>query len=162
MPSRSRSLLVAVVAALALAGCGHAVRAEESQERPARVERVPGRKEARVHLTALAAKRLGIRTERVRKVTDLGGSTTPSSGPTTTAPAVPPTAVVPFAAVVYLPSGEAFAYTNPSRLVFVRARIVIDRVAGGQAFVTSGPPVGTRVVTVGATELIGVELGAGE
>jgi hypothetical protein len=36
---------------------------------------------------------------------------------------------------------------------------VVDRFKGGTAILKSGPPKGTRVVTVGADEILGVEEG---
>jgi hypothetical protein len=71
-------------------------------------------------------------------------------------------AVIPYAAVIYDAEGHAFTYTSPRPLTFVRAPIRVDRTEGRLAFLAKGPPAGTRVVTVGAQELLGVEYGVEE
>lgn len=67
--------------------------------------------------------------------------------------------VIPYAAVVYTPLGDTWVYTNPEPLVYVRRPIVVDYIAGDLAYLTVGPPTGTRVVTVGSAELYGAETG---
>jgi hypothetical protein len=62
---------------------------------------------------------------------------------------------------VYDKNGATWAYTNPESLVFVRAAITIDRITEDVAILSSGPPVGMAVVTVGTAELWGVETGVG-
>jgi hypothetical protein len=47
-------------------------------------------------------------------------------------------------------------------LVFIRHQISIDRVEGESAILSEGPDAGTKVVTVGAAELIGTEFGVDE
>jgi hypothetical protein len=66
--------------------------------------------------------------------------------------------VVPYAAVVYGADGETWTYERESRN-FQRAPILIDRIDGGKAFLSDGPRPGTQVVTQGAQELLGVEIG---
>jgi hypothetical protein len=66
---------------------------------------------------------------------------------------------IPYDAVLYEPNGKAVTYTNPAPLQYVRAPVVVDRFKGGTAILKSGPPQGTRVVTVGADEILGVEEG---
>lgn len=70
--------------------------------------------------------------------------------------------IIPYAAVLYGLEGEAWVYTNPEPLVFVRHPIVIDYIDGDQAVLSEGVPAGTQVVTVGAAELLGAELGVGK
>ncbi len=67
--------------------------------------------------------------------------------------------VIPYSAVIYDQKGDTWVYTNPEPLIFVRRPIVIDYIAGDQAFLTVGPPSGTKIVTVGAEELLGAETG---
>jgi hypothetical protein len=43
--------------------------------------------------------------------------------------------------------------------VFQRADIRVARIDGNSAILTKGPPIGTPVVTTGATEIWGVEHG---
>ena len=66
--------------------------------------------------------------------------------------------VAPYKAVYYDGEGTAWVYVNPKPLVFERQRIVIERVVGELAVLTDGPPVGTKVVTVGAALLYGAEV----
>ena len=66
--------------------------------------------------------------------------------------------VVPYAALIYDPQGVAWVYTNPEPLTFQRAEVVVDRIVDDDVWITDGPPPGTRVVTVGATEVYGAEL----
>jgi hypothetical protein len=66
--------------------------------------------------------------------------------------------VIPYAAVVYGADGETWTYERESRN-FQRAPILIDRIDGGKAFLSDGPRPGTQVVTQGAQELLGVEIG---
>ena len=70
--------------------------------------------------------------------------------------------VVPHAAMLYDAQGNTWTYTNPEPLVFLRHRISVDYVQGDLAVLSDGPPVGTRVVTVGAAELFGIEFGLGK
>jgi hypothetical protein len=70
--------------------------------------------------------------------------------------------VIPYAAVLYDARGDTWAYTTPEPLRFVRQPIKIDYVDGNQAVLLDGPPAGTPVVTVGAAELLGVEIGVGK
>jgi hypothetical protein len=69
--------------------------------------------------------------------------------------------VVPSAAVFVDPEGHWWVYTNPEPLVFVRHEIDLDQQAGGRAYLSKGPPAGTKVVTVGVPELSGIEEGIG-
>ncbi|MEW6239734.1 MAG: efflux RND transporter periplasmic adaptor subunit [Chloroflexota bacterium] len=67
--------------------------------------------------------------------------------------------VIPYAAVIYDVEGNAWVYTNPEPLVFVRQPIVIDYIEGDLAILLDGPEAETAVVTVGAAELFGAETG---
>ena len=66
--------------------------------------------------------------------------------------------VIPYAAVLYDAHGDAWVYTNPEPLVFVRHRVSIAYIDGDRAVLSDGPPVGTAVVTAGGAELLGAEL----
>jgi hypothetical protein len=65
--------------------------------------------------------------------------------------------VVPYGAVLYDTKGEAWTFTNPSPLTYVRAKVVVESIDGDRAILAQGPPAGTTVVTVGASELMGAE-----
>lgn len=121
--------------ALLLAGCGGS--GDEAASEPAVVKEIAGR--TAVVLTPEAAKRLDVQTAPVRT----GGSKK----------------VIPFAAVLYDADGKTWTYTNPKPFVFVRNDISVDRIDGDRAYLATGPPSGTAVVTVGAIEIWGVEYG---
>jgi hypothetical protein len=72
-----------------------------------------------------------------------------------------PRKVVPAGAVFYDQQGEAWAYTNPEPLVFVRHHVDVDYFDRDRAVLTDGPPAGTAVVTVGAPLLLGTEFKIG-
>ena len=140
------TVLVALLATLLMAGCTKAVdtpqsadapKAEESG--PAKVEHMEGDEPARVTLAESAAKRLDIQTTEVQSASDGGMS------------------AVPYAAVLYDTNGDTWMYVNTSPLVYVRHHITVDHMDGDHAVLTNAPPVGTKVVIVGAAELFGSE-----
>ena len=133
-----------IIVSLQLVACGQ-TKADLESRPPARVEPI-GQDLSRVILTAEAAKRLGIETAPVSNA-QVGGTQRE---------------VVPYAAVYYDLNGATWVYTNPSPLTFVRASITVDSITGDMAVLSKGPPVGTSVVTVGATELYGTEFGVGQ
>ncbi len=67
--------------------------------------------------------------------------------------------VIPWSAVVYDFHGGAWVYemTNPRQ--YVRKRVDVRYVENGQAVLRSGPAAGAEVVTAGAEELFGREMG---
>ena len=99
-----------------------------------------------VVLTPEAAKRLGIETAQVR------------SQPNGNLIEL----IIPYASMIYHPNGESWTYTNPKSLVYQRHQVMIDRIEGDDVILKKGPPVGTKVVTVGVAELHGVETGLGK
>jgi hypothetical protein len=107
------------------------------------VEHVEGSDVARVTLTDEAVERIGIETAPVTAGT--GGRT-----------------VVPVATVLYDASGQAWVYTNPEGHVYLRAPVSIVDIRSGSAVLSTGPASDTPVVTVGAAELYGTELGVGD
>ena len=70
--------------------------------------------------------------------------------------------VVPYNSLLYDLNGNSWIYTNPEPLVYVRAPVEIDYVEADLAVLAKGPPIGTAVVTTGASELYGAEFGVGE
>jgi hypothetical protein len=132
------AVLVLAVAAMALPGCGDSPAEEGGGDEQAKVEPIGNTGVSSVTLTEDAAKRLGIRTARVRS----------TSARRT---------VVPYGAVLYDAGGATFTYTSPKPRVFVRAPITVVRIDGADAVLSRGPPVGTPVVTVGSQELYGSE-----
>lgn len=137
-----------VVTGLALPACTRSSADEPPSADPATVEPIDGSEVARVTLSPDAARRLDVQTAPVRRVLSRAGRRAPI--------------VIPYAAVLYDPSGDTWTYTSSDPLSFVRAPISVDRIQGDEAFLSSGPPAGTQVVTVGASELLGVEYEVGE
>ena len=130
-------ILGLVALGLAVSACGGSSESP-APPAPAKITKLAGGRD-QITLTADAAKRIDVRTAAVESD---GGNT-----------------VIPYAAVLYDPDGAAWTYTNPKPLVFVRADITVDRIDGERAILAKGPAPGTAVVTVGATELWGVEYG---
>jgi hypothetical protein len=141
-PSRRARLasgLVLVVAALPFAGCTEVETESATGYEPSKLEPVKGAGDVqRVIFTAEGARRIGLRTATVRR-----------SGRHT---------VVPYAALLYDPEGKTYVYTSPSSLEFVREEVQVRRIEGDRMVLSDGPPVGTEIVTVGATEVYGTEL----
>jgi hypothetical protein len=144
---RMGMVAILVVLALALPGCKEAPAEEEGASDLATVEPIEGSDVSQVTLSEEAAGRLDIETAPV----ETAGKTDGSARTT-----------IPYAAILYDPAGDSWTYTNPEPLVFVRAPIDVIRIDGEQALLSSGPPPGTEVVTVGAAELLGTEYGVGE
>jgi hypothetical protein len=136
--------MVALIGAVLLvSGCKQPPLAKKYH--PAKVDSTDVKGIMRVTLDARAAERIGLETTPLREeqVTIAGASVTRS--------------VIPYGAVMYDTKGETWTFTNPQPLVFVRQSIVVENVKGDRAILSEGPPVGTIVVTVGATELMGAE-----
>lgn len=152
MQHRNRWItLVLIGIALLVAGCG-GTSADEAASKAATVEPVEGTDFSRIILSAKAAERLDIQTGTVVDI-----QTNPAGKGTQTQ-----RTVIPYAAVLYEPNGETYAYTNPEPLTFVRQRIVVDYIDGDVAVLSDGPASGTRVATVGVAELFGAESGLGQ
>lgn len=131
---------VVVLAALALPACKEVVSESATGYEPAKLAAVRGRDDVKlVTFTAEGARRAGLRTAVVRPRAGHG-------------------AVVPYAALIYDAEGGTYVYTSPRPLSFVRAEVKVDRIDGGRVFLAKGPRAGTRVVTVGSTQVYGVEL----
>jgi hypothetical protein len=73
-----------------------------------------------------------------------------------------PQKIVPYSSVLYDVRGSTWVYTSPKPLVFVRHAITVDFIERDTAVLTDGPSVGTKVVSIGAAELIGAETGIGK
>jgi outer membrane murein-binding lipoprotein Lpp len=135
-----------IVVALALTGCSDtSAKDEGGSSDVATVEPIEGSDVARVTLSEDAARRLDITTAPIAA---LGGGTARTA--------------MPYAAVLYDPNGDTWAYTNPEPLVFVRSPITVVTIEGNRAVLSAGPAAGTQVVTVGAAELLGTEYEVGE
>src|SRR5215210_1014187 len=140
MRSGRRWIVVAPLCALALlTGCRDLGDDEvEVGYEPATVEPIEGSELSRVILTEDAARRIQLETSAAA---EQGNRTT-----------------VPDSAVWVDVEGEAWVYTNPDALVFVRTHVVVDHYDDGVAYLTKGIAPGTVVASVGVAELIGAEL----
>ena len=123
-----------------LAACG-----EVPEEAPvatgleaATLEEVEGQEVSRITLTGKAAERLGLTT----------GAVASAAG----------RLQIPYSALIYDAGGGTWVYTNPEPLVFVRAPVAVERIEAPTVKLVSGPQPGTKIVTVGAAELLGAEL----
>jgi hypothetical protein len=140
--SSSSSVLLAIAllaCAFVIVGCGAKVEANPPEA--VTVEKIEGTDLKKITLAQLAAERLAVETAEVESQ---------GSG-----------LVVPYAALLYDAKGQVWVYTNPEGLVFLRAEVTVDHISGDQAFLSDGPPAGTKVATVGVAELHGVEVGVG-
>jgi hypothetical protein len=148
MQARELVAAVGLVATLGLTGCTATTEAlGEASDEAAEVLPVKGSDLSRITLTQEAYDRLAIATEPVRDGIGRGASS----------PAV--RATMPAAALLYDAEGDTWAYVGESALTFRRAPVSIARLDGDVAYLSDGPAPGTPVVTVGAPELLGIELG---
>jgi hypothetical protein len=127
------------VAALALGGCNSASTSAPKVEAITIEEQESGLKI--LTLSEKAAERLGVVTAPVA-----------ASGSSMT---------IPYAAVVYDAQGATWAYVNSQPLVYMREAITVEEIDGDVARLSAGPASGTPVVTTGAAELYGAEIGVG-
>ena len=134
-------ILIAIVSALFLAACGAEEPVTGEEEKPVQLEPITGQDLNRITLTEKAAERLGLETVAVVTKQVDGAERL----------------VIPYAALLYDPSGQAWVYVNVEPLVFVRQPITVDDITGDQVILSEGPEAGANVVTMGATELFGSE-----
>ena len=132
--------LFLIIASLFLNACGGPA-PEEERASPVSLEPIPGTDLNRITLTEKAAERLGVETVPVHAQQVNGIERM----------------VVPYAALLYDPSGQAWVYVNVEPLVFVREPITVASINGDEAILSKGPEAGAAVVTLGATELFGSE-----
>ena len=137
--AKSALVALAVIGAGALAGCGSS--GEPKISASGVLVNQTATSAGQIILTQVGAQRIGVQTAPAR---------------TASAAAV---TVIPYSAVVYDPSGKAYAFTNPRPLTFVEVPISIQRIVGNSVYLTQGPRAGAKVVTVGAEELYGVQTG---
>lgn len=127
-------------AALALAACSTAPAPDLAP--PATVVPVRGSDIPRLELAPSAVQRLGIQTQPVT-----------AAAPGTAGA----TEVIPYPAIVYDTDGSSWAYVALTPDTYVRRPITVTVIRGDVALLSTGPPVGARVVTVGTAELLGTE-----
>ena len=141
--SQALALAVSVAAALSLgSSLPLAATAAAKKGASSHVEAINGSELKRVTLTQKAVDRLDIKTGVV--AVDAAGIMT-----------------APYAAVLYDMKGNTWVYTNPEPLAYVRHAVVVESIKGDRATLKQGPPAGTAVVVIGASELYGAENGVG-
>jgi hypothetical protein len=70
--------------------------------------------------------------------------------------------LVPYSAVLYDIRGDTWTYVQSAPLTFIRQRVTLDYIGADMAILVDGPPAGSEVVSVGATELFGTEFKVGK
>ena len=130
--------VVTVAAAASLAGCAEIEVPLAEPYEPAHLESTGPDQPARVILTEEAAHRVGLQTTKVRlEDGDLE---------------------VEHATLVFDKKGKPWVFTVVGPRTYVRAPVGIKEIDDELMILSSGPPPGTEVVTVGAIELWGTEL----
>jgi hypothetical protein len=112
------------------------------QSKPAKVETTGSVSLKKVTLTPRAAERLGIQIDEVR--VDPAGRR-----------------IVPYASVLYDLTGKTWVYVSSDPLSFVREAVKIDTIKGENAYLSDGPPPGTKVLATGVPQVFGTEVGVG-
>jgi hypothetical protein len=136
---RSAAAPALALAALSLAACTEVETSSSGVYEPSHVEEVRGLEQKVVTFTAEGAARTGLRTARVTQAGERRA--------------------VPTEALIYDGAGKPWVYVVTKPRTFVRRRVAVDRSAGDRLLFTSGPRIGTPVVTTGAAEVWGSELG---
>jgi hypothetical protein len=130
--------VVAIMVAIST-GCAEIESTTAEPYEPAALETPGPGQPARVILTEEAVDRVALQTTEVKM---LGKD-----------PAVDHTALV------FDKAGKPWVFTVVAPRTYVRAAIGIKDVQDNLVILSSGPPAGTQVVTIGAIELWGAELG---
>ncbi|MDQ3449591.1 MAG: hypothetical protein M3455_01505 [Actinomycetota bacterium] len=153
--STAGPLIIMLSGGLLLSSCADPpAEADFGESGPAQVEVIEGSEVSRVTLTLEAAERLGVTTTAVVEEQV-------AAQPGTVGSAVE-RKVIPYGALLYDNTGATWAYTTVEPLVFIRESVTIDYIEGDQVVLVDGPSTGTDVVTLGAAELFGAELGLGQ
>ena len=131
--------VVAVAVAASLSGCKQVDSATAAVYEPATVEAVGDLGIKQVTLAEEGAALIGLATAIAQR-----------ADPYTT---------VPYAALIYDGQGVPWVYTAVRPLTFLRVQVVVDRIEGDLVMLSGGLAPGSEVVTVGAAEVFGAELG---
>ena len=129
---------VVAVAIATSAGCAEIESVTAEPYEPAALESTGPDKPARVILTQEAVDRVALQTIEVKA---LGKDLT-----------------VDHAALVFDKAGKPWVFSVVGPRTYVRAAVTIKEIQDNVVILSSGPPAGTEVVTVGAIELWGTEL----
>jgi septum formation inhibitor MinC len=132
-------LVLAAAVGFSLAGCAEIESVSAEPYEPATLESTGPSQPAKITVTEEAARRVALQT------TIVGGR----AGELT----------VKHGALVYDKKGLPWVFAVVAPLTYVRSAVTVKHVEGDLVTLSSGPPAGTEVVTVGAIELWGTELG---
>ncbi|TCD14192.1 hypothetical protein [Oricola cellulosilytica] len=69
--------------------------------------------------------------------------------------------VAPYSALIYDKNGGTWVYVAETPDTFLRHKVDVEFIDGDSVYLLDGPPPGTKVVTVGAAELLGTEYKVG-
>lgn len=69
--------------------------------------------------------------------------------------------VAPYSALIYDKHGGTWVYVAEAPDTFLRHKVEVEFIDGDGVYLLEGPPAGTKVVTVGAAELLGTEYKVG-
>jgi hypothetical protein len=130
---------VVAVAIATSAGCAEIESVTAEPYEPAALESTGPDKPARVILTQEAVDRVALQTIEVKA---LGKDLT-----------------IDHAALVFDKAGKPWVFSVVGPRTYIRAAVTIKEVQDNVVTLSAGPPAGTQVVTVGAIELWGAELG---
>jgi hypothetical protein len=130
---------VVAIAVATSAGCAEIESVSAEPYEPAALESTGPDRPARIILTEEAVDRVALQTT---EVTSLGTGLT-----------------VDHAALVFDKVGKPWVFEVVGPRAYLRAPVTIKEVQGNVVTLSAGPPAGTQVVTVGAIELWGAELG---
>ena len=129
-----------VVGAMSLSACKEVEEESAAGYEPSKLEPIKGKSEdfQRVTFTKEGAARVDLHT----------GTVSRGEGHK----------VIPYKALIYNDEAKTFVYTTSKPLSYERVPITVDRIEDDRVLLSKGPAVGTKVVTVGATEVYGAEL----
>jgi multidrug efflux pump subunit AcrA (membrane-fusion protein) len=129
-----------VIGAMSLSACKEVESESAAGYEPTKLEPIKGKGEdfQRVTFTKEGAARVDLQTGTVSR----GGGQK----------------VIPYEALIYNDEAKTFVYTSTKPLSYERVPITVDRITDDRVLLSKGPAVGTKVVTVGATEVYGAEL----
>ena len=139
------ALIIGSIGAGGIASWSQAAQSKGS-DKPLIVEQIDGTERYRLTLSKRAVERLAIKTKSVAADVRKGTKVKLS---------------IPYSALIYDKTGATWVYTNPEPFVFIRASVTVVSIDRTTALLSNGPTPGTRVATVGVSELFGSELGIG-
>jgi hypothetical protein len=131
-----------ILGTVSLSGCNDKAVEDAGGTPAAEIQDIPGSVLKRVTLTKEAARRIDLKTE--------------------TAKAGAAGIEIPYGALLYDPDGKTWAFVNVTGLSFERQAITVTKIVGDVVSLSKGPVEGTKVVTLGATQLYGAEIGVGD